>query len=470
MLFKNVASQGVYLFAYDTVNSVAKTADAANITASISKDGAGSAATGTVHPTEIGGGVYWQPLSQAETNANAVAVYWSSSTTGIQIDPLIALTTGGAIPQVPFATSGGLPTLGTGTGQINPASGKVPATVATGDDVDAATLIGRLTSTRAGYLDNLNTGGQVASHADILSLNTATALARAITSGQYLKPASLGSPIYYPISLILTNLEGQLTDADGSGGGVGGITNVVTNGTGTDRSSNFSGWTHAATGRYESTYVVVDAAPDEPLILRFSGTIGGQAFVAVAEPVVADAFSLAFNSTDRSKLNTTMLAVNALATTVGTPVTSVSADIAAVKVDTGATAATVATNLNATITSRSTYAGGAVASVTAPVTVGGYSTGQDPATLVLDPAASGHNIANSVGARINAAGSAVDPWGGVITASQAGTLIRNFGAVLVGNVVESADHSTTTFLDPIDGTTTRVTSTQTATTRTVTQH
>lgn len=93
------------------------------------------------------------------------------------------------------------------------------------------------------------------------------------------------------------------------------------------------------------------------------------------------------------------------------------------------------TNLDTAISSRSTYSGGPVASVTAPVTVGtnndktgyaiagnvtvgGYASGQDPATLVLDATAASHNAANSVGSMINAPGtggsSAVtttgDPW------------------------------------------------------------
>lgn len=171
---------------------------------------------------------------------------------------------------------------------------------AVGDTAGTTTLVARLTAARAGYLDNLNVGGVVASHADVLALNTATALARVITSGQYLKPAS-GSTSY-PVTLVLTNLEGLLTDADGAGLGVSGLTTVVTNGAGTDRSSNFSGWTHGSTGRYEATYAVASSAADEPLVLRASGAVGGQAFVAVVEPAVADAFALAFNSTDRSNL------------------------------------------------------------------------------------------------------------------------------------------------------------------------
>ncbi|MDE2468979.1 MAG: hypothetical protein KGL35_09610, partial [Bradyrhizobium sp.] len=42
-------------------------------------------------------------------------------------------------------------------------------------------------------------------------------------------------------------------------------------------------------------------------------------------------------------------------------------------------------------------------------TVAGYATGQDPATLVLDALAANHNTPNTIGARINSAGSAADP-------------------------------------------------------------
>jgi hypothetical protein len=86
----------------------------------------------------------------------------------------------------------------------------------------------------------------------------------------------------------------------------------------------------------------------------------------------------------------------------------------------------------------SSYNGGAVASVTgsvgsvmANVTVGAYATGQDPATLVLDVAASGHNSTNTIGNKINSAGSAGDPWSTTIPGSYvAGTA----GAILGGNL------------------------------------
>lgn len=97
MLVKNTASQGVYLYAYNAATGLPKTGDAANITGVISKDGAADAATATANPTEIAVGRYWQPLSQAETNANVISIGWASSTASIQIQPLTVLTDRGGV-------------------------------------------------------------------------------------------------------------------------------------------------------------------------------------------------------------------------------------------------------------------------------------------------------------------------------------------------------------------------------------
>jgi hypothetical protein len=62
------------------------------------------------------------------------------------------------------------------------------------------------------------------------------------------------------------------------------------------------------------------------------------------------------------------------------------------------------------------------------VTLGGYAAGQDPATLVLDTAAAGHNTAGTIGAKINAAGAAADPLATVVPGSYApGTAGWNIG-------------------------------------------
>lgn len=91
MLLKNTASQGVYLLAWDTVLNQGKTGDASNITGLYSLDGGSNSGNSfsTTHPTEVGNGLYWQPLAQSETNATKMAYEWTSTTSGILIDPVL---------------------------------------------------------------------------------------------------------------------------------------------------------------------------------------------------------------------------------------------------------------------------------------------------------------------------------------------------------------------------------------------
>jgi hypothetical protein len=83
--YKNVAGQVVSVYATDSTGT-AKTGDAANITGYLSKDAATPVATSAVHPTEVGGGFYVFPLSQAETNANILHWYASSTTSGVTVE------------------------------------------------------------------------------------------------------------------------------------------------------------------------------------------------------------------------------------------------------------------------------------------------------------------------------------------------------------------------------------------------
>lgn len=97
MLFKNTAGQGLYVYAYDRTTGDAATGDAANITATISKDGAAPGATNDVNPTEIGGGIYHFDLTQGETNADRLAVIPVSATPDVVLDPMIVLTDAGRV-------------------------------------------------------------------------------------------------------------------------------------------------------------------------------------------------------------------------------------------------------------------------------------------------------------------------------------------------------------------------------------
>ena len=98
-VYKNVASQKLAIYAHDTSADAAKTGDAANITAQISKDGAATAATNDVNPTELDAtdakGIYIFDMTQAETNADLIVLSAVSSTADIAIEPLIIYTTPG---------------------------------------------------------------------------------------------------------------------------------------------------------------------------------------------------------------------------------------------------------------------------------------------------------------------------------------------------------------------------------------
>lgn len=132
--------------AWDTANNVGKTGDAANHTLKVVVDGTEQAVAAT--PAEVDGtnakGEYKVVLTSANMNGNMVKFCGASSTSGIVIVPVPIFTDGGVLPaSAAPGASGGLPTVdgsngvklsvGTGTGQVNSASGKVPATVGSSD-------------------------------------------------------------------------------------------------------------------------------------------------------------------------------------------------------------------------------------------------------------------------------------------------------------------------------------------------
>lgn len=88
-MFKNVASQKLIVFAFDTTNNTAKTGDAANITAYVSKDYGAVTVLGDTSATEMDStnakGYYLFDLTQAETNADTLLFSAKSSTANIAV-------------------------------------------------------------------------------------------------------------------------------------------------------------------------------------------------------------------------------------------------------------------------------------------------------------------------------------------------------------------------------------------------
>ncbi len=95
-MFKNVGSQLVAVYAWDNAAGEAKTGDAANITAQISKDGGAPIATDDAEPSELeptdNPGIYIFDMTQAETNADLVVISPVSATTDIVLRPVIIYT------------------------------------------------------------------------------------------------------------------------------------------------------------------------------------------------------------------------------------------------------------------------------------------------------------------------------------------------------------------------------------------
>lgn len=95
-MYKNVASQKLAIFLYNTTTGAGVTGDAANITGQISKDGGASAASNDTNPTELDAtnhpGIYLFDLTQAETNADLISFKAASATAGVRADPVIIYT------------------------------------------------------------------------------------------------------------------------------------------------------------------------------------------------------------------------------------------------------------------------------------------------------------------------------------------------------------------------------------------
>ena len=100
---KNIASQQFVVFAFNATTNVPVTGDAANITATISKDFAADVATNDINPTETQKGFYVFDATQAETNADDIQVFPSSVTANIQV-----ISVPGLITTVPVSFADGV--------------------------------------------------------------------------------------------------------------------------------------------------------------------------------------------------------------------------------------------------------------------------------------------------------------------------------------------------------------------------
>lgn len=190
---------------------------------------------------------------------------------------------------------------GTGQGELLTTLGKVDnvllvdvATTLTNDPTGVTTLLSRISASRAGYLDNLNVGGAVASQADITALNQSASRRVILTTvGQYERPES-GTVTY--------TVEARTYDGDGAA--VNADSNPTLTATGIvsgDLSANLSAITNPATGVYRWTYTVATAAALEQVRFDVSATMT-TAFTLSVYTQVTDLVGATFTTADRTKI------------------------------------------------------------------------------------------------------------------------------------------------------------------------
>jgi hypothetical protein len=178
------------------------------------------------------------------------------------------------------------------------ASGNVRAVDGSGNAIaPASTALSSTvyTNSRAGYLDYLNVGGNVASSAEVVVIQNNTRCVRVVPQ-QMPRPAD-GSATYR-IELFLYDAAGAMEAPDSA------PTLSVVNAIGTDRSANLDSGTMTlvSTGRYRSTYTVASTHAAEELIITFSVTEGGATRVYANAAIVCDTVAVDFTAADRAKL------------------------------------------------------------------------------------------------------------------------------------------------------------------------
>lgn len=172
---------------------------------------------------------------------------------------------------------------------ISTAASQSTAAAASSASVDA-----NLTTTRAGYLDNLS-AGPVATQTSVDAINNST-------RNKLVLPVEVQIPdagsTNFTIDLLTYDATGISKDADSL------PTITAANGAGTDRSINLSVVTQVGTGHYRTTYSVSSAHAVEQIVITANYVDDGDPIVTVGTTQVVDTISGGgFTTSDRANLD-----------------------------------------------------------------------------------------------------------------------------------------------------------------------
>lgn len=183
-----------------------------------------------------------------------------------------------------------------GAGLTNLGDARLAELDAANMPADIDELLARLTLARAGYLDNLNVGGLVASQADIQGITQAQRV-RIIVPPMMERPDS-GS-ITYRIWIYSYNEQHLAEDLDSN------PTVSAENNAGTDRSANLGAVAKEAgtTGVYYVDYTVASTHAIEGVVIKVDATEGGTTTRYSQAWLVVDTTAVDFTSSDRANLD-----------------------------------------------------------------------------------------------------------------------------------------------------------------------
>ena len=160
------------------------------------------------------------------------------------------------------------------------------------DTSGTATLLSRLTSARAGYMDNLNISGAVASHSDITSINQSASKHVIMNTVQQYAPGGA----YTIEARTFSAADGSSVNADST------PTLTATGAVSGSLAANLGSATNPATGVYRWTYTVPSTPTLEQIRFDLSATIAGVTFTMSSLTQTVDAPTAQFTSTDKSNL------------------------------------------------------------------------------------------------------------------------------------------------------------------------
>lgn len=163
-------------------------------------------------------------------------------------------------------------------------------------NTDMTTMLTRLSSARAGYLDFLNIGGAVASHADITAINqSATRTITLATVAQYERPES-GSITYTIEARTYSASTGSPVNADTT------PTLTATGSVSGSLSGNLSAATNPSTGVYRWSYTTSSTDTTEQVRMDVSATVATVVYTLSAYTQVTDFVSVTFTAADRTSI------------------------------------------------------------------------------------------------------------------------------------------------------------------------